>query len=286
MNQAESNGNQAQSLTSPLLRRAGFRHAFFTRRGGVSTGPFASLSFSVSAGDDPRAVEENLSRAARALGVEPDRIYFLSQVHGCKAWTAGAGDDRNELVRREGDALVSVDPRIACAVRTADCVPVLMADPQSGAVAAVHAGWRGVVAGVVESAVALLCEVAAARSDRAKRARGSGGLKTTKEGEGLLAAIGPHISLAAFEVSEDVARQLERASPDPTVVDRARWPKPHVDLGRLVRAKLVALGLGFEQVDDVRGCTVQSPDLFFSFRRDGARSGRHLSAIVPSGLDG
>jgi YfiH family protein len=141
---------------------------------------------------------------------------------------------------------------------------VLLADPASGAVAAVHAGWRGVVAGVVEAAVTRLAELGAKPSD-------------------VLAAIGPHISLAAFEVSEDVAHQLEAVSPEAHVVDRTSWAKPHVDLRRIVRAKLRALGLGNERIDDVPGCTVLEPERFFSFRRDGARSGRHLSAIVAGG---
>lgn len=102
-----------------------------------------------------------------------------------------------------------------------------------------------------------------------------------------VAAIGPHISLAAFEVSEDVALELAGASRDErAVVSRSFGRKPHVDLRRLVRQKLVALGLDEAEVDDVGGCTLGEPERFFSFRRDGARSGRHLSAIVPLALDG
>ena len=254
--------DEAESLKSPLLIAAGFRHAFFTRRGGVSRGPFATLSFSVGAGDDADAVAKNLERAARALGVDPGHVYFLSQVHGRVARTLDGTADWTDITQREGDALVSVDPRVACGVRSADCVPVLVADRASGAVAAAHAGWRGVVAGVVESAVSELRALAGGRGN-------------------LVAAIGPHISLEAFEVSEEVASELAGASPDPAVVERQHWPKPHVDLRRLVRAKLAALGLPDRQVDDVAGCTVGSAELFFSFRRDGPRSGRHLSAIVP-----
>lgn len=259
--------NSAEFLQSPLLGQAGFRHAFFTRAGGVSTGPFESLSFSHSVGDDPENVRENLRRAARALGVESSRLFFLSQVHGNAVHVVDGSSDREELIRTEGDALVSSDPTVGCGVRSADCVPVLLADRRSGAVAAVHAGWRGVVAGAVESAAERLAAVAGGQPD-------------------LLAAIGPHISLACFEVSDEVAAELRACSPDPDVVELRPGARPHVDLRRLVRAKLLALGLAPNSVDDVLGCTVLDPSRFFSFRRDGARSGRHLSAIVPRGLHG
>ena len=250
--------NTAEFLTSPLLTQNGFRHAFFTRNGGVSTGPFESLNFSVTVGDHPDNVRENLARAARELDIDPEKLFFLSQVHGREFHRADARSLRDDLMRTEGDALVSSDPGVGCAVRFADCVPVLIADRRSGSVAAVHAGWRGVVAGAVESAIKALS-----------------GSPTD-----LLAAIGPHISAAAFEVSDEVAAELVGCSPDPTVADRRTGARPHVDLRRLLRAQLLSLGLSPDGIDDVEGCTVLDPGRFFSFRRDGARSGRHLSAIV------
>jgi YfiH family protein len=251
----------AEFLLSPVLQAAGFRHAFFTRRGGISTGPFASLSFSTSVGDEAAHVEENLRRAALALEVEPEHVYFLSQVHGSTVEAVDSRSDRRSVWAREGDALMSRDPKVACGVRSADCVPILMGDRSSGAVVAIHAGWRGTVRGVIAAAVTELRRVVGADGD-------------------LVAAIGPHISLEAFEVSDEVAAELLRASPDPDVVSRAFGPKPHVDLRRIVRGQLQALGLAPENVDDVMGCTLREPDRFFSFRGSGPRSGRHLSAIV------
>jgi len=96
----------------------------------------------------------------------------------------------------------------------------------------------------------------------------------------LVAAIGPHISVQAFEVSEDVAETILKASLDPHIVDRSQ-AKPHVDLRRMLRAELRSQGLDDAAIDDVWGCTVLEPARFFSFRRDGKASGRHLSAIVP-----
>ena len=252
--------DRAEFLESALLREAGFRHAFFTRRGGVSTGAYASLSFSIAAGDEPDNVRQNLERAGAALGVAGKRIHFLSQVHGRVAHTLSGAEDQATLISVEGDALVSRAPGLACAVRSADCVPVLLADRRSGAVGAAHAGWRGAVQGVVSAAVAALHELA--------------------PNPDLVAAIGPHISAAAFEVSEDVTETILRASRDPHIVDRSR-AKPHVGLRRMLRAELRSLGLADSAIDDVPGCTMLEPDRFFSFRRDGKASGRHLSAIVP-----
>lgn len=252
--------DHAQFLESALLRKAGFRHAFFTRGGGVSQGAYSSLSFSVAAGDSEANVQQNLERAAAVLGVASARIHFLSQVHGRVAISLTGREVQSELIQREGDALVSRVPGLACGVRSADCVPVLLADRRSGAVAAVHAGWRGAVNGVVSSAVEAL--------------------RASAPNPDLLAAIGPHISLAAFEVSEDVAQTLLNASRDPAIVDRSR-SKPHVDLRRMLRAELLTLGLSHADIEDVPGCTVLQSEHFFSFRRDGKASGRHLSAIVP-----
>jgi YfiH family protein len=252
------------SLQSPLLSRAGFRHAFFTRLGGVSRGPYESLSFSLSVGDDREHVAENFRRAAAALGVRAERIYYLSQVHGRQTHVADGNEPAESFLRREGDAVIArAGGSLACGVRSADCVPILLGDRETGAVAAIHAGWRGVACDVVGAAVAALRELTGRRGD-------------------VLAAIGPHISLRAFEVGEDVAAELAAASTAHGVVDRTA-PRPHVDLRRIVRAQLVSAGLVEHSVDDVLGCTVSEPERFFSFRRDGAKSGRHLAAIVPQG---
>jgi hypothetical protein len=254
--------NPAGFRGSRLLTGAGFRHAFFTRAGGVSEGPYASLNFSVSVGDDAARVQTNVTRAAATLGVAPARFYFLSQIHGARVFTLRGDEDRERVVEWEGDAVVSANPECAVSVRVADCVPVLVADKRSGAAAAIHAGWRGVVAGVIEAGVAELRRAIETDGD-------------------LVAAIGPHIEVSAFEVSDDVAGALKAASPDPDVVDRSFGERPHVNLRRIARAKLRTLGLADPNIDDVPGCTYREPSDFFSFRRDGKYSGRHVAAIVP-----
>src|SRR5262245_3660303 len=135
----------ADFLESALLRAAGFRHAFFTRRGGVSSGPYASLNFAVSVGDEPARVAENYALAGTVLGVPEDRIAVRSQVHGRAVVVLGAaelelGPLRPRTLALEGDALVSATAGLACAVRTADCVPILVGDRHTGAVSAIHAG--------------------------------------------------------------------------------------------------------------------------------------------------
>src|SRR5688500_1220904 len=178
-----------------MLGAAGFRHAFFTRSGGVSSGPYRSLNFSVAVGDSEENVHENLERAAAVLGVGARRIFYLSQVHGRDVHVLSGAEERSEVLELRGDALVSGVADLACGVRSADCVPILIADRRSGRVAAVHAGWRGIVAEVVPAAVDSLRACAPAPAE-------------------LIAAIGPHISSQVFEVSADVAREITTACDD------------------------------------------------------------------------
>ncbi|HEU4407378.1 MAG TPA: polyphenol oxidase family protein [Polyangiaceae bacterium] len=249
----------AHALTSALLAGAGFRHGFFTRRGGVSEGPYASLNVAASSGDEPGRVGENLRRCAEAVGVGPGRLFFLSQVHGVRARAVGPGDEPGPVAREEGDIVLSAEPGFACAVRSADCVPVLLADRHTGAVCAVHSGWRGVELDAAGAGARALGELAGPGAD-------------------LIAAVGPHISADAFEVGDEVAGRLEAISPAPGVVRRRPGERPRVDLRAIVTAQLLRAGV--RAIDHVGGCTVAEPDLFFSYRRDGAASGRLLSALV------
>jgi YfiH family protein len=250
----------AHYQTSPLLSAAGFRHAFFTRHHGWSTGPFATLNFSVTVGDTEHNVAQNHALAAAELGVLPERICCATQVHGRRVLILEASARSAEVALQEADAVVSMVPGLACGVRTADCVPILLADRISGAVAAVHAGWRGVVGGVLTAALEQLRAVVGDRGE-------------------LLAAIGPHVSSAAFEVSEELSLTLRDCAPTAQVVSY-RAGAPHVDLGLIVSEQLRRAGIPSECVDRVGGCTAGDPEHYFSYRRDGARSGRHLSAIV------
>jgi YfiH family protein len=252
-------------LQSALLAEAGFSHAFFTRRGGVSEGPFATLNLSLEVGDRTEAVRENLGRAAQVLGLPSERIYAPAQVHGRAVLVVNGQELTAEVARTPADALVS-NPRepaarFGVAVRTADCVPILLADRESGRVAAVHAGWRGVVAEILLHAIEQMLALGSRPAS-------------------LLAVLGPHIGPAAFEVGEEVAAELERAGGTGCVLRRP-GQKPHGDLAHILRAQLARAGLTEGQVEQLPGCTYRDASDFFSYRRAGKESGRMLSVISP-----
>lgn len=230
------------ALESQLLRAAGFRHGFSTR----------PLDFKPG---NPHLLEHEESLAL-LLRMRADRMFRVSQVHGARALVATG--EPSSVAKEQADALVAPSGDVAVMVRVADCVPILLADSRSGAVAAVHAGWRGVVAGVLASALQTGAELGA-RFD--------------------LAAIGPCIGACCYEVDDDVAERIAAAS-EPGVMIRAGQAKPHVDLRAAVRAQLVARGLQSAHIDDVPGCTRCDAELFFSHRRDGDAGGRQVGAIA------
>lgn len=252
----------AECIRSPLLTRLGFRHGFSLRGGGVSREPFASLNLGRGIGDVAEAVAENHARLAREVGYAPQELYEVSQVHGAEVLSADGSLQPAPFRAQQADALIATRPGIAVGVRTADCAAVLLAHPASGAVAAVHSGWRGTVLDVVGRAVARLCEQAQARA-----------------GE-LAAAIFPHIGPAAFEVGSEVADQIAQAVPDGAAVVQRHGTRLCVALGAAVQQQLRRAGLEQAALEEVSGCTFSDPVRFFSYRRDGAASGRHLAVIV------
>jgi YfiH family protein len=253
-------------LVSESLTRAGFAHGFSTRAGGVSEPPYDSLDFALLR--DPVRLRENQRRLAARVGFDPGRLFQARQVHG-RALLVAAGAP-SSLVERDADALVAEPGSgFAVAVRVADCVPVLLGDRATGRVAAAHAGWRGVVDGVLAAAVQQL-----------------GG------GRSLVAAIGPCIGPCCFEVGDDVATTIARATTAEVIVRRDEAPgKAHVDLRRAVRAQLVSLEVEDGAIDDVPGrdreaCTRCQSERFYSYRRDGDASGRLLGVIVARDVTG
>ncbi len=252
-------------LTSSLLTAVpGIRHGFSTRRGGVSEGPYASWNFGV--GDAPGAAAENQRRFRAALSLDPDAtVVQVEQVHGSRVIDAKLVD-----AKTEADAIVESRPGVAIGVRTADCAPILIAgldDDLRPHIAAVHAGWRGAVADIPGIAVAAVASHGV-RPDR------------------LRAAIGPTIGLDRFEVGDEVIdaaqKTLGGAAPKTIVNERRRH---HLDLVDLVRRLLLRAGVEPEHVEVVGGCTFEDDELYYSYRRDGGETGRHLSAIVIAGGD-
>jgi YfiH family protein len=239
----------------------GLRAFMSTREGGVSAAPWDRLNLGRSVGDDPAAVAENRRRVAALMGAEP---VYLHQVHG----------SRCVLLREpppepvQADAAVTVTPGLPLAIQVADCLPVLLTalDPQGRALAVggAHAGWRGLAGGVLESTVAALREWA-------------------PDNFALRAWMGPCIGPAAFEVGADVLEAFGRSpdAPGPHFRPRTRpdgslrWL---ADLHGLARDRLHRLGV--EGVFADPACTFSDASRFFSFRRDGTRSGRMAAFIA------
>ena len=240
-------------LSSALL--AGFPHGFSTRRGGTSREPFDSLNLGGSVGDDAASVQANWRALSEVTGLGFARV---RQVHGSRVVIARASTPPDE----EADAIVSLGPGVAACVAVADCVPILIGDPRSGAVAAVHAGWRGTLARVAARAVeALAREAGAAPGD-------------------LLAAIGPAIGPCCYDVSPDLA-QYFRDDLGARVAD-VRTGGCRVDLWLANELVLRQSGVCRERIEVLGRCTACEPGAFFSHRRDRGRTGRQVGFIAPA----
>jgi len=238
-----------------------FHHGFTTRRGGVSRPPFDSLNLGGRWGDDEAAVLENRRRFQAAAGGEP--VHFARQVHGREVARVGAGAAPGVVAGVAADAVATGAPRTAVGVYVADCTPILIADARTGACAAVHAGWRGTVAGVAPAAVQAMAETFGSRPGD------------------LRVAVGPTIGPCCFEVGPEVVAQVEAAFPGARASGAvvARAPREHVDLPGLNRAALVAAGVAPEAIDVAGLCTRCDEARFYSYRREGGRTGQ-LAAFV------
>lgn len=223
---------------------SGAHFAFTDRWGGVSAAPYEQLNLGGAVGDDAGAVTANRELAAKSLGLEPDRVVWMNQVHGADVAVVdgpwGAGDLPSV------DAVVTTRRGLALAVLTADCVPVLLADPVAGVAAAAHAGRPGMVAGVVPAAVRAMTGLGA---DPAR----------------IVVRTGPAVCGRCYEVPE--AMRAEVATVEPAAYADTSWGTPSVDVCAGVHAQLERLGVRDREQSPV--CTLESRD-HFSYRRDGA----------------
>ncbi len=246
-------------LTSPRLDLPGVRHAFFTRHGGVSQGIYASLNVGRGSDDDPQAVQENRVRAAVHLGGPLVTAY---QVHSANAVVA---DGPFPLGPPHADAVVTATSGVVIGALAADCAPILLADPEARIVAAVHAGWKGALAGVAEAAVS--------------RMQGLG----AQPGR-IRAVVGPCIGPASYEVGADFIEAFRARDPGHLrFFSAAQSPdKRMFDLPAFVLSRLAAAGV--DDAEWIGRDTCAEPDHFFSNRRAFKAGepdfGRLLSAIV------
>ncbi len=246
-------------LFAENLRRAGFPHAFTTRRGGVSPPPFDSLNLGRGAHDDPRNVARNRAVVLHAIGLDAARHVEASQAHGSTVAVV-TGDDAGGVV--EGtDGLVTATPGLALAVHAADCVPVLLADPRRRVVSAVHAGWKGAAAGIALEAVRTLAD------------------RFESHPEDLLIAIGPSIGVCHYEVDGPVFERYRDWPWRDEVFARNARGRWQLDLQAVNRRQLEDAGVPAAQIDVLAYCTFDRPDLFFSYRRD-RETGRMGSVIA------
>jgi len=249
--------------TEPFSCFLAVRHGFFTREGGVSEGLYASLNCGLGSGDDPERVRENRRRAMRRLGLAAEALVTAYQVHSARVavveapWPAEA--------RPQVDGMVTRNPGVALGILTADCAPVLLADPQAGVIGAAHAGWRGAKSGILEETVAAMVRLGARVGS-------------------IGAAVGPCIRHDSYEVGPEFRAAF--VADEPAAADlflpSDRESHFRFDLAGYVAGKLGAVGI--EALAVLPHDTFSDNDRFFSYRRvtlaGGGDYGRLLSAIA------
>lgn len=252
-----------EPIESPMLARAaraGIRHGFFTRKGGISEGIYRGLNTGVGSNDDPDRVAENRRRVARWMGVSPENLLTVHQVHSPDVVVVR---EPFGTPRPRADAMVTDRPGLALGTGAADCGPVLFADEEARIVGAAHAGWKGAFTGVLENTVAAMESLGATRRN-------------------IVAVLGPSISQANYEVGpEFVARFLE-ADPENRRYFAPSGKEGHAlfDLNRYTVDRLERAGVSAGQLGR---CTYGEEELFYSYRRATHRGeadyGRLMSAI-------
>lgn len=247
---------------SPLLEEARVPHGFSTRVGGsvgMSPPPFDSFNLGNPSGVDAQDDYERIYRHYRllesAIGAGGRTRCWVHQMHGGDVVTIRAGDEFHS--GRQADAMVSDDPTRVLSVRTADCVPVLLASRDGRMVAAVHSGWRGVIANVTGNALA------------------------TMNAERIVAAIGPCIGGDVYEVGPEVVAQFTATFGSDAPIQSTAGGKGRVDLRQAIRRQLLAAGLRDEQIDMTDRCSLRHADEFYSHRRDNGVTGRMAALISP-----
>jgi YfiH family protein len=246
--------NQSIITFEILKTLQGFIHGFSTREmeGGMSSGPFHNFNLGNFQQDEKTHIEHNRILFFRQLHINSSCVAYPRQIHSAHV----------RLIVRPGtypdcDALITRQKKVYLSIQTADCFPLFLIEPKAGIVALVHAGWRGVLNHIVEHTVGMMTEHMDA--DPAK----------------ILAAIGPGLQTECFEVKSDVYRFVPEDFHHPHPTNNKRY----IDLAGFINKKLIALGLQTGNIEVSDLCTKCRPDLFFSFRRDGIKSGRMMGIL-------
>ena len=250
---------QAQSLSN----LPGIRHGFFTRSGGVSEGLYESLNGGVGSEDLPERVAENRARMANQLGMAPEHFLTCYQIHSPEVVVAETPWPTVE--RPRADAIVTRVPNLAIGVSTADCGPVLLADPQARVIGAAHAGWRGALTGVIDRTISAMEKLGAKRNR-------------------IVAAAGPMIRQPNYEVGQDLIDRFVAVEPNTVRFFKPAARPAHAmfDLAGYIVSRMRRAGI--ESIEDIGLCTYADPAQFFSYRRATHRGesdyGRHINAIA------
>lgn len=239
----------------------GLVHGFTTREGGISTGPFESLNLGWSTGDDDKLVQDNYRLLAEQFKLAPDQVIGIRQTHGSDVIIVDDRASSQSVHTKNGDAVVTSQTSMLLTVRVADCLPILIADLGRRVVGAVHAGWRGTLAGVSAQTVNTMKE------------------RFTVESHDLLVAIGPAIGPCCFEVSLGVAELFRQEIGLEGKEVRETDSGAYLDLRAIHVRLLRQLGVRPDRIWVSDECTKCNEKKFFSYRRDGKRSGRMVGLI-------
>lgn len=249
-------------IADTLAAASDVRHGFFTRRGGTSEGIYASLNCGLGSNDDKARVHENRRRAMHEVGLADNALRTVYQIHSANVVTVNEGAENTAATK--ADALVSTKPGIALGVLTADCAPVLMADPEAAVIGAAHAGWRGAVSGVIEATIAAMASLGA-------------------EPGRITAVVGPCIGQDSYEVGTEFPQPFQKQDPANGRFFASGNRAGHLqfDLAGYVLSRLSAAGVSSSST---LGADTYTDEDWFSYRRTCHRAepdyGRNLSVIA------